>query len=353
MERLLNFRNILPYFKQAFFPCQENDFRPVFLQRQFLVYYAAIFLISKLILFPFYFLLPKTSFFAEVISSALIQLTNEERQIAGLEPLKENQVLSQAAMQKAQDMISKDYFSHTSPQGLTPWHWFKKSGYSYLSAGENLAIGFIDSEEVAKAWENSPSHRDNLLSPYYKEIGIAVVKGDFLGKETTLVVQFFATPKAKLQAPAPQVSPKAKPVVSPGPTPVFSPEPSPLVKQSPVLSPTPAGILGQEQSSQESPSLQPLTGEEKKGPGIPEEIALFGLNKYDKFASKTITFFLLFIALALTITLAINFLKRKPALELVLSLGVFIFMAFVSASSFLDKQAIINLIPHDLLIYGL
>ncbi len=92
----------------------------------------------------------------------MLELTNEERIDNGLSALELNPKLELAAQQKAQDILSKDYFAHQSPDGFTPWYWFEKVGYDYQYAGENLAIGFLDSEEVSQAWLESPSHRANL-----------------------------------------------------------------------------------------------------------------------------------------------------------------------------------------------
>jgi len=60
--------------------------------------------------------------------------------------------------------------------------------------GENLAIDFSSSQGVMEAWDNSPLHKKNLLSPYYQEIGVADVSGKFQGQDTTVVVQIFGAP---------------------------------------------------------------------------------------------------------------------------------------------------------------
>ena len=129
---------------------------------------------------------------------------NDERGDLKLVALKENALLNKAAFLKATDMMEKDYFSHTSPQGITPWYWFKKVGYDYKSAGENLGIGFVDSKELHEAWNNSPSHKANLVNANYREVGISFLEGNFQGGITTIVVQMFGTPR---------VVPAIKPVV--------------------------------------------------------------------------------------------------------------------------------------------
>lgn len=181
--------------KCIFIPCPENRYRPQFLESRFLTYYVITLLILKLFTVPFLIYFSRTIFFADITKTALMELTNQERQSLGIQPLREEPKLNEAAFLKAQDMITKDYFSHRSPDGILPWDWFKSAGYNYKFAGENLAIGFLDSEEVYQAWMNSPLHKKNLLNPNYSEIGTAIVRGDFQGNDTTLVVQLFGTPQ--------------------------------------------------------------------------------------------------------------------------------------------------------------
>src|SRR6185436_7850636 len=102
--------------------------------------------------------------------------------------------LNKAAMAKAQDMVKNGYFAHESPQGISPWYWFKQAGYVYKYAGENLAVGFVDSKTVYDAWFNSPSHKANLLNKNYTQVGTAIVSG-FDGN-SIVVVQEFGRPLA-------------------------------------------------------------------------------------------------------------------------------------------------------------
>ncbi|MBA3723918.1 MAG: hypothetical protein H0W89_03405 [Candidatus Levybacteria bacterium] len=124
----------------------------------------------------------------------LVTYTNLKRQSNGLAPLTLNKELSVAAGQKAKHMFAQDYWAHVAPDGTTPWVFIKDSGYQYLYAGENLARGFDSSTEVVDAWMESPTHRENLLSPNYTDIGFAVLPGALTGSETVLVVQMFGSP---------------------------------------------------------------------------------------------------------------------------------------------------------------
>lgn len=128
---------------------------------------------------------------ANITLEQLLSITNEKRKELGLLPLTVNDDLSKAATLKAKDMFAKDYWAHNSPDGLTPWVYFRNVDYDYMYAGENLARGFTDSSGVVAAWLASPSHRDNMLSKSYNEVGFAVMQGKLLGEETTLVVEMF------------------------------------------------------------------------------------------------------------------------------------------------------------------
>ncbi|MDD4062161.1 MAG: CAP domain-containing protein [Candidatus Pacebacteria bacterium] len=180
--------------KYILFPCKENDYRPLIISGSFFSY-LLFFLVAINFIGVFLFMTaPKFSFFADVSRGVLVQLTNQERVDHGLPPLIESEKLNQVAYLKAQDMINNEYFSHWSPSGVSPWHWFRVSGYNYSCAGENLAAGFLDSSDVHRSWVLSPSHRENILSNNYTEIGIAVVSGNFYGAETYFAVQAFGAP---------------------------------------------------------------------------------------------------------------------------------------------------------------
>lgn len=128
-----------------------------------------------------------------VFVSNVVALTNKDRVANGLPELTINTKLSDAAYEKALDMIDNNYFAHVSPAGKTPWYWMEQEGYNYIYAGENLAINFKTPEATQTAWMNSPSHRENILSTNYKEIGVAQATGVVNGQQTVVVVEMFGT----------------------------------------------------------------------------------------------------------------------------------------------------------------
>ncbi len=128
---------------------------------------------------------------AKIDTQELISLTNSQRVKAGLSPLSENPQLDTAASAKAANMFAENYWAHFAPSGKSPWDFIQGSGYKFKFAGENLAKNFYTSGEVVDAWMASPTHKENIVSPKYKEIGMAVVEGNLNGQKTTLVVQMF------------------------------------------------------------------------------------------------------------------------------------------------------------------
>lgn len=123
----------------------------------------------------------------------LIQLTNEYRRDNNLNTLTVNPRLTQAAVNKAKDILAKQYFSHTSPDGRKFSDWIKDVNYSYFYVGENLAIDFTNPQDVFAAWLNSPKHKENIVRPEFQEIGIADISGEFEGHQTQVVVQLFGS----------------------------------------------------------------------------------------------------------------------------------------------------------------
>jgi len=206
--------------KNFFWPNKENNFQPHILNDKVITLCLLLFLLSK-VLFSFQLILiQQSALFADLNAQKIIALTNDIRQQYGLSLLQENPLLDAAAKQKAEDMFQNNYFSHFSPTGVSPWYWINKSGYNYHYAGENLAMNFIDSEEVVRAWLNSPGHRENLLNKNYQDIGIAVLPADFSkpGINQPIVVQLFGSPQTEKVKPTTETTKPALAKTTPSTT---------------------------------------------------------------------------------------------------------------------------------------
>ncbi len=124
-----------------------------------------------------------------------ISETNRHRREAGLAELEENTLLNIAAQKKVDDMFSRQYFEHDAPTGEGAGDLVTETGYEFVVVGENLALGnYRDDIVLVQAWMDSPGHRENILKNSYTQIGIAVARGTFEGRETWLAVQHFAKP---------------------------------------------------------------------------------------------------------------------------------------------------------------
>lgn len=184
------------------FPTTKNNYSPYLLRDFALFVYTIIFAFVNVApgFFPANFKSFTTPVLASNITSdRLIELTNEDRRRYQLSDLKPNLNLTASAYAKAHDMIDKQYWDHFGPNGEAPWDFIKASGYNYIYAGENLAKGFQTAEGVHQAWMASPTHKANILSGNYKDIGIAVVEGNLLGQDVVLVVQMFGNLTTEVQ----------------------------------------------------------------------------------------------------------------------------------------------------------
>jgi uncharacterized YkwD family protein len=103
----------------------------------------------------------------------MLILINAERAKYGIQPLKMNSTLCRLAVIKSQDMVEKNYFSHQSPTYGSSFSLLKSYYINYNCAGENLSIDkYVDYAHTALI--NSKTHRDNILNPNFREIGIGI-----------------------------------------------------------------------------------------------------------------------------------------------------------------------------------
>jgi len=244
--------------KNFFWPNKTNKFQPYILNDKVITLCILLFLLSK-VLFSFQLILiQQSALSADLNAQKIIALTNDIRQQYGLSLLKENPLLDAAAKQKAEDMFQNNYFSHFSPTGVSPWYWISKSGYNYHYAGENLAMNFIDSEEVVRAWLNSPGHRENLLNKNYQDIGIAVLPADFSkpGINQPIVVQLFGSPQTEKVEPTTETTKPALAKATPSTTLPPSPKKEVLGEEKKEVPSTVTTIIT---TTTETPTTIPVT----------------------------------------------------------------------------------------------
>lgn len=230
----------------ALLPHRGNRFHPHALRWQgILPVVLAVLLLQVFVNFAQAGQIKVLSYASDISISGLLSNTNAERSAAGVAPLAINSQLNAAAAAKAAHMIEHDYWAHVAPDGTQPWSFVTAEGYGYLSAGENLAYNFQTSTAVIEGWMNSQGHRENMLSAGFTEVGFGAKNGIFQGKETTVVVAFYAqpyvapTPAAVAQFEPIEVAPTPEPVVASAQETAPTPTPAPESTATPNPSPTP------------------------------------------------------------------------------------------------------------------
>lgn len=117
----------------------------------------------------------------DVSERRIFDLVNQEREKSGLAVLAENDPLREVGRAHCKDMLVRGYFSHNTPEGITPFDRMEDAGIEFRDAGENLA--FAPAVEIAHTGlMNSPGHRANILSPEFGKVGIGVINGGIYGR---------------------------------------------------------------------------------------------------------------------------------------------------------------------------
>ncbi|HSP32786.1 MAG TPA: CAP domain-containing protein [Thermoanaerobaculia bacterium] len=122
-------------------------------------------------------ILATPAFASNITRASVVAEMNVRRAAFGLPALQKDSRLDGAADDRINDMEDLDYWGHVSPEGREPFVWLKPHGYDYRLAGENLAAGFDTVEILVDAWMESKGHRANILSPEYRDVGVAIVDG--------------------------------------------------------------------------------------------------------------------------------------------------------------------------------
>lgn len=110
----------------------------------------------------------------------VLQYINEARKQNGLGLLTSYEKLNEISILKSNEMVKKDYFSHTSPTYGSPFKMMQNFGITYKAAGENIA-GNSNMKKAVDSWIASESHKKNILSNSYNYIGVGVTKSDKYG----------------------------------------------------------------------------------------------------------------------------------------------------------------------------
>lgn len=193
-----------------------------------------------------------------VSPAGLLTATNTQRANNGAPSLSANALLTSAAQAKANDMVARNYWAHVTPDGKQPWWFITNAGYSYISAGENLAYGFMTSGDTVTGWMNSPTHRENLLSKNFTEAGFGIANSENFNSsgQQTVVVAMYGSPQvaaASTTKPVSQAPAKSAPAPKPA-TPS-----TPVVVETLPASPEEETITTATQEEQKPIAAEPTT----------------------------------------------------------------------------------------------
>lgn len=310
------------HLKKCFIPHAENEYKPHFFREVSIGIISVIAVALLVTSMTSSWVVRNTGLGASILNMVLVDLANEERVEKNEAPLVYNTVLESAAKMKADDMATYGYFAHTSPQGLTPWHWISRAGYQFIYAGENLAVDFTESIDVNRAWLNSPTHRANILNEKFTEIGIATREGVLDGQDTIFVVQMFGTPIA-------MAAPKTEPTpIVPKPAPTLATTQGASVPKPPILAPTVEGaskvaIAPEVETISETDTFVAVKNTEVTEPEVAPQNTTIAPTKYATWYEKLLVFepnhvsiiyFILigFIVIALGVMIFVEIHQQHP-----------------------------------------
>ena len=107
--------------------------------------------------------------------AAFATMVNQHRASLGLTQLAWRADVAAVATAHSQDMIDRSFFSHTNPDGETPWDRMHDVGITFSAGGENIAYGYATASAVYAAWMSSSGHKANIESPNFTQHGIGLV----------------------------------------------------------------------------------------------------------------------------------------------------------------------------------
>jgi uncharacterized protein YkwD len=118
------------------------------------------------------------------LEARMLELVNNERISAGLQPLAADPELTEVARQHSADMFKRGYFAHVTPENRSPFDRIREADIRFLTAGENLALA--PTVQIAHAGlMKSPGHRANILRPAFGRVGIGIMDGGMHGLMVT------------------------------------------------------------------------------------------------------------------------------------------------------------------------
>ena len=109
-------------------------------------------------------------------------MVNNYRADNGVAELKWAEDMADVARRHSQDMVNRDFFDHTNPDGVDVAGRLDNLGIAWMALGENIARTTENTEEPAKAalnvWKESAGHEANMVNATFEESGVGIAIGD-------------------------------------------------------------------------------------------------------------------------------------------------------------------------------
>jgi uncharacterized protein YkwD len=141
---------------------------------------------------------------SQALERLMVIAVNAERAAHGLTPYTIDPRLTQVARAHAADMVTRNYFAHVTPEGVTLWDRLERAGLDPYWAGENIQSNSGAGEAAvarAIAWfMASTPHRNNILHSHYTHIGVGVVRDETASEyytPTTFTLVFAELPTSE------------------------------------------------------------------------------------------------------------------------------------------------------------
>jgi uncharacterized protein YkwD len=107
-----------------------------------------------------------------------LNLINAKRAEVGAPALVIDAGMQAVARKHSADMRDRNYFAHTSPDGVTFGQRLDAAGEGGGSRSENIARGQTTAQRVVDVWMGSSGHKANLLNPNFRATGLGVATGN-------------------------------------------------------------------------------------------------------------------------------------------------------------------------------
>jgi uncharacterized protein YkwD len=103
-----------------------------------------------------------------------VELMNDHRETVGCPSLGWNDDVASVAQAHNEDMVERDFFDHTNPDGESPFDRLQNAGIPYSGAAENIAWGYPTAAAVLEGWLNSSGHKTNIENCSLTEHGVGL-----------------------------------------------------------------------------------------------------------------------------------------------------------------------------------